>query len=572
MFTTYDLLEQVRDSVREYQGDAITDEQIFRKLNMAYAFAYNALIKQNDTLFSKFKYITVNPNVSKYELPKFMHSRRIERVYYPVPVVDPSQPINYTEIPRCDISRITDFMAPRYSTYYPLRWTQTENFILFAPPPRIGTVMKMLYTPALIPLANVQGQIAEIEGDELVLDRTPQADMLSAINVTGQNFISITDEVTGELKALYPYKEINGVSVFLGDSFNRNNVKTIEMRRCRKYTPATGITYDPIAKTCMILLNSNPVGYVKQGDTLEIKRQASGSYNITDSLESDTDFYDPPEYSLPDNTFTQGGEVLTVTSNSITWQDDAVVPDFTNGYPTGFDDGTFTGALTTMVNGTYLSQSIVLVTCAVSHGLPIGRVFKLNIAGTGTNCDGTRKCVATSVGQIAILQASFTGTYNNAGTWAMYQYTSLVVTTGWPQIYDVSPGNPKIDMINLFAGSPYTYTAQDAKTDDTPAPDEVIGNGLSTKYDHKNDINPGDYVTLGLSTATPLLPELLAEFLVFYCVITLKSSINETDPKVDAVLREKLMEIKSDNDGRIMNLQFDPVPYFGVNGYGRSIR
>ena len=68
MFNVSELIEQVRDSVHEYDSSPMSDDKIVRRLNRAYSFAYNYLVKMNHSLFSGFKYITVKTDIGEYRI------------------------------------------------------------------------------------------------------------------------------------------------------------------------------------------------------------------------------------------------------------------------------------------------------------------------------------------------------------------------------------------------------------------------------------------------------------------------------------------------------------------------
>lgn len=572
MFTSSDLIQLVRDSLHEYDQSPISDDKIMTKLNLAYTFAYNSLIKSNDSLFARWKYITIKPLISYYDLPKDMYNRRIERIWTPVPIYDPSKPMIWGEVERCDPSEIPNFQTQRFPTYYALRWTQMDDKVVIAPPPNAASVLRYYYTPAIIPMAAVEGQITEIVGNKITLDKTPSEAMMNNVSISGHNCISFSDEISGSVKALYPYNEINGYEVFLSANFNRATLRGKEVRKCYALNPATGIQYNPLTKECSCIFNSPVAGKVAIGDFIETSRIPSSGYNILDTVETDTDFYQPAEYTLPSNTFTKGCRVTAVTTSGITWYDPDVSPDFTNGYPTGFDDGTFTGTFTSMAVGTLYATPVVLFDCTEPHRLTVGNVYKLNISGTGTSVEGTKQCIPTGTMQIAILTPLFTGVFSGSATWTMYQYPSFAVTTGWPSIYDISPGHPRVEMLSIYIGSPFCYESRDTAGEDIPSYEDIIGTGITGTYDHKNDIKVGDWVTLGYSRAIPHSVEILAEFLVFYCTITMKSGLNETDPEMLAILKEKLSEIKSDDDGRNLMLKMQAAFQPGVAHYGRGRR
>jgi hypothetical protein len=571
MFNTSELIMQARGAIHEYDQGPITDEHIVMKLNRAYSFAYNQLVSSNQSLFSEWKYLTVKQQISSYPLPKDMFNRRIHNIYVPVPSYDTAKPSGWVEIQRADPADITHYQSRRLTVYYPYKWTQIGENLVIAPTPIADTVLKLQVTQALVPLAKLQGQITEIRGNILFLDRSPDADASANVNRKGMNLISISDEMTGRVKALYPYSEIDGESITLSDNFNRDAVREKRIRRAYATTNATKIEYDPLTKECLALLNANPSSYISVGDTVEVQRSASGSYNIRDTLVTADDFYMPPEYTLGDNTFTVGCKVTEVGNNYIKWQDASCVPDFENGYPYGFSDGTFNGNVTTVSAGLIQGNAVILLDTATPHRLTLNRMFKIDFSGTGTDMDGTQRVIPTGASQLAVLVASYTGVFT-PGLWSLYQYSPNYVITGWPIIYAIAPGTPLVNMIDIYAGTPNTFSILPERTDDTPDEESIIGNGITGIYDHANDVKVGDWVSLGYSTAMPVHSDLLDELLIFYCSITLKSGLNESDPEMLAILKEKVASLFSDTDGRNLAIEMQRPYIRSTSNAGRGVR
>lgn len=562
MFNTSELIEQVRDSVREYDSSPMTDESIMRRLNRAYSFCYNYLIKLNHSLFSGFKYITLKPGISEYTLPKDCYNKRFHEVFVS------SDGDEWAYVQRCDPSAITKYLG-RLSIG-PLFWTQAGEKLIVAPAADRNSVLKAMITLPLIPLAKVQGQITEIKGDKLYLDRSPDAEAMAAINQTGKNLISISDEVTGKVKALYPFSEADGESITLSDTFNRTDIRERPIYKAVRFAPYGAIFLDTTTGIITCNLEANYTSLINVGDTLELQRIAPGNYNIIEAIEEDDDFYNPPEYEIGDNTFSTTVKVIEITPVRIRFQDTAAVPDFVNGYPYPYD-ASFTGSVVAVSASVSGGNPVMILETATTHNLTPQKLVKLNISGTGTSLDGTKKCRAVSVNQIMVYQASYTGVFV-PGTWTVYQYSSLVITTGWPKIYDVSPGTPLIEMIQLYQGTPNTYLAIPEKTEDLPEPHMVIGDGIETAYDHDNDVKVGDWVTLGYSTGIPVHSDLIEEMLIYYSSLTMKSSINETDNEMLAILKEKVSEIGSDTDGRNLAIEMRKPYQQRVASSGRTTR
>lgn len=545
MFNVSELIQQVRDSVREYDSEAMDDQSIVRRLNRSYSYAYNYLIKLNHSLFSGFKYITLTPNVGEYRLPRDCFNKRIHEVYIS------SDGGEWGYVKRCEPAVITKYLGK--SVTGPIYWTQAGEKLLLAPAPTNATVIKCLITLPLIPLAKVQGQITDIRGDKLYLDRSPDKEAIAAVNETGRNLISISDEVTGKVKALYPFSEVDGESITLSDTFNRTDIRDRPIYKALRFAPYGAIFYDTVTKIITCNLETNITSLVKVGDTIELQRIAPGKYNIVEALESDEDFYNPPEYEIGANTFSATVKVTEILPYRISFTDEEAVPDFIDGYP--YPHTALTGGTIPAVGGATIGGNpVIILETGMAHGLVPGKVIKLNIIGTGTSLDGTRKCIPFSTNQVAVYVPSYTGTFA-PGTWNVYKYSDLVITTGWPKIYDVSPGSPLIEMIQLYQGTPNTYLARPQRTEDLPSPNMVTGDGISTAYDHDDDVKVGDWVTLGYSTGMPVHSDLLDEMLIYYASLTMKSSINETDNEMLAILKEKVSEIGSDTDGRNLEIE-----------------
>jgi len=60
--------------------------------------------------------------------------------------------------------------------------------------------------------------------------------------------------------------------------------------------------------------------------------------------------------------------------------------------------------------------------------------------------------------------------------------------------------------------------------------------------------------------------------LIYYAAITMKSSINETDNEMLAILKEKVSEIGSDTDGRNLAIEMRKQAVNRVANTGRGVR
>jgi hypothetical protein len=450
------------------------------------------------------------------------------------------QPFNYVAIEKVDPRQFSKYDAPRARTPMPLVWAQVRNELYIAPPPLISTKVRFLATPDLVPLAKVEGVIMEFSGNILTLDRAPTATLSTYLNALGMNFISICDGTTGEVKACYTYEGINGVEITLGSGSPRTSVKGQEVRKCYEHS-GFKLEYTALTKSISATVNSQIVS-VSVGDYVEISDVAVAGtrYNIEEVRETDADFYDPPEYEAPAVSFTRGGLVTAVSANSITWSEPTATPPFTNGYPT--EATVFSGALDgTLTDSTYNSYPVKRVTMSVAHGLTVGKVYKVTIANTDVAAiNGLKKIIPDTATSFVILVSSSVGVFNPAtATWALYQYPVQYVETGWPALRDVSPSYPPLATASITVNTPYIYSLKPDRSNNDP-----------DIYDHMNDIAMDDVVCWGYGTGIPIIPEAYHESLVQYAVLTVKSSMNETDNEVAALLKELFTSMKGDTAGR----------------------
>ncbi len=534
------MITAIREQALEFDHDPVSDEGILRRVNFAYNFAYNHFAKSDEALYAKYFYVTLQFGLSEYDIPKDLWGKRVVQLEAPTPPQEGYQPFNFVPIDRVDPQSFPKYDSPRARTLLPLVWTQRGNKICVAPPPLVRTRCRLLGIPSLPPLGLVEGLIQEIDGDLLTLDRAPTDTLSKNINSLGQNIVSICDGVTGEVKALYPYSEINGNTIRLSDNTNKTNIRSKEVRKLQTHS-ITSISYNPASKS-LTATTTGTISGVAIGDFIELSYllDAGGNYNIVDALTDDSDFYDPPEFVAPTSPISRGGRVTAVSANSITWTDDAAVPTLINGYmnpPGAATSGTVTAASVVA----YLGQNVVEVTFGAAHGLAVGALHKVVIAGTGPALDGTRKVIVKDATKVYVLQSTLVGAFV-AGTWALYQYPGAM--TGWPALTAVDVGTPSVFFAQIAIKSPYTYTLLPAKTNNDP-----------DAYDHANDILIDDIVVWGYATAIPIIPEAYHEVLVQWAVMTLKSSLNETDNEMAALLKENITSMKGDTAGRKLGVR-----------------
>lgn len=552
-----EMITAVREQALEFDSDPISDEGILRRLNFAYSYAYNHFVKSNDSLFAKYYYFSLQAGLSQYDLPKSLFGKRIESFECPTPPQSGYQPFAYAPIDRIDPQSFTRYDAPRGRTLLPSAWTQMRNKLWVAPPPLIASKVRMLATPSLVPLGLLEGSVVGFQGDTISLDKAPTATLSTNLAAVASNIISISDGTTGEVKAVYVYEGINGTDIQLGSASVRTEIKGQPVRKCYSHA-AYKLTYDAANKTITVD-TTTPILEVAVGDYIEVQMNANpgGLYNIEDDLEDDTDPYDQPEYEMPAAsivsggktvmTFTRGGKVVAVSDYSITWSDTNASPTFIDGFVA--EATVFSGDLTLVETVLYNNLSVVRAVSAVNHGLTIGKQYKMTMLDTGVaTLDGKQKIVPDTAYSFVVLMVPpvLTGFNASTATWSLYKYGSSYVTTGWPALKDVSPSSPPIATLSLSVLSPYVYTLKPYRTDNDP-----------DVYEHSDDIAIDDNVCWGWATGVPIIPEAYHEALVQYAVLTLKSSLNETDNEVAALLKELFVTMKGDTAGRRLGTRIE---------------
>ena len=542
---TDEMVAQVRDQMLEFDVDPVTDKAILSRLNFGYQFCYNHLIKSNDSLYAKWVYFLVSPNLSYYTIPKYLWGKRIEALEAPTPPQTGYEPFNYVAIDRRDPQTIGRYDSPRARTLMPMAWTQIRNKLLMVPPPLVSTRMRMLVSPDAPVLARVEGIVLDFKGNKLIVDREV-VDLQTNLTKKNFNFLSICDYMTGEVKAIYPYTALGTYDattgeqeITLGSALTVSEYGGKAFTKCYSYA-VSKVDYDPVTKYVTLTTTSTITG-VAQGQVIEASLDVTpgDSYNIVDTLIDATNFYDPPEYVIPADTTTRAVTVVAVTANTITWMDPTFVPSFINRYPSP-PGAAYVGNLSAAVNATYLTMPVVQVDLATPHGLTLGQVAKITFAATAdANLTGTLKCIPTGTNRLIVLISALAGVWGGAGTATLYQYPAVNVGTGFPAITEVSSTNAVALTLRASAQSPYAVAQLPAQTTNDPS-----------TYDHDNDVVVGDVVVYGYATGVPLLPQPYHQILVEWASLVAKSALNETDAEVTAILKEMLNDIKSDTAGR----------------------
>jgi hypothetical protein len=542
---TDEMVAQVRDQMLEFDVDPVTDRAILSRLNFGYEYCYNHLVKSNDSLYARWKYFIVSPGLSSYTLPKNLWGKRVEQLEAPNPPQTGFEPFNYTPIDRRDPQSMSRYDSPRARTLLPSVWTQIRNKLVIAPPPIVPSKLRYLVTEAIPPLAAVEGIILDFEGDKLTLDRD---DTYLAANLAKRNFnfLSICDYMTGEVKAVYPYEAVGTYDdtlgervITLGKAIGISEYFGQAITKCYSYA-VSKVDYVVATKTVTITTTDTVEG-IALGDTIEASLDVTegDTYNIVDTLVDDTNFYDPPEYTIPVDTTTRRVVVTAISANSISWVDDTLVPTFVDRYPSP-PGATFTINLAAAANGTYLTQPVVNVTLAAPHGLTVGRVTKITFAATAdANLTGTLKCIPTGANTLVVLISALAGVWGGAGNATLYQYPALNVGTGFPAITELSSTNAAQLTLRASGSSPFAIAQKPAVTTNDP-----------DAYDHDYDVAVGDVVVYGFGTGIPILPAPYHQILVEWASLVAKSALNETDAEVTAILKEMMVDLKGDTAGR----------------------
>jgi hypothetical protein len=234
---------------------------------------------------------------------------------------------------------------------------------------------------------------------------------------------------------------------------------------------------------------------------------------------------------------------MAVSTYSITWYDPDAVAPFIGGYPNPPGVAS-AGTLSALATDVYLGQNVVKATCAAPHGLEVGRLYKVTLAGTGTTADGLQKVVVKSATELWVLLPTLTGAFVPGSAWTLYQYAG--VGTGWPELREVALSTPIVQTVQIAVKSPYTFTLLPSRTNNDPE-----------AYDPANNVLLDDIVVWGLGTAVPIIPEAYHECLAQYAILTLKSSLNESDSEVAALLKEMFTSMKGDTSGRRLGCRME---------------
>lgn len=546
IMNTADLIQCVRDQVAEHDAAPLTDEAILRRLNFGYSYIYNHMIKSNDSMFTKFDYLDVTPGRVQYPLPKYLHGKRIEQIEYAMPPQNSFAPVVYNRLMKVDPQSFFQADLPQIRILVQQLWTQIGNDIWFAPPPSTASKFRLLITPTLVPLGLLQGKITDITGSTITIDRGIRTDMVDALGITNQNFFTVSCGMTGRVKGIFGYESADNTTITLGRCSSRT---TVNMEPITQVTTLDiGLmTYDPLTQVITAeVLSGNGTSF-NAGDKIEILQTLTvgTSVNIDEALTDDSDFYARPEYTVPQLPLTRGGTVINSSSFAISWLDSSYTPQFVNGYR-GATGIARTGTFNACANYTHEGQPTVKLTTVSAHGLTLNEVWKINVAGTNTNCDvAGLKVIPISATELVALVNGLVGVYSGAGTFTEYQFTNI--TTGTPRYKSCTYGTPTLPSTEVYRNSPYTLANG---VFDVTSRDPSV-------YKQENNIEIDDLITLGYTTGAPIVPESMMEILVHWAVLTLKSSLNESDTEVAAFLKENLKELAGDNSGRNLSIYLE---------------
>lgn len=210
---TLELENIIRDQMLEYSTNPFDSTYITRILNSAQRFAYNVLVKSNDTYFAQEHLLAVTPGDSEYDMPvDGLWQKRIEAVFVPLPPNQSPEPISWQRINMRTFAQTAPFQTSRIRTYVPECWSVLNNKFYLFPKPLVGYTARLIISRRLIPLGTLGGNIISTGTNTLVLDQLNDPEIDANKAIPNAAFISVCDYITGELKGLYSYNAVDTVT------------------------------------------------------------------------------------------------------------------------------------------------------------------------------------------------------------------------------------------------------------------------------------------------------------------------------------------------------------------------
>jgi len=285
---TNDLITEVRHGLIEYQTAVVSNSLIISMLNQAYRKLYNHYTRADDNMFGEIHELSITQGTRIYDLPRNLWSKRIDYLQVPLPN-DNAKAYDY--VPKIDAKQSHKYNLPQAFSIVPYAWQQLGSQIEIFPKPQIDFTARLIIQPRLIPLAETQGTTLSFATPVITcvedLSNT-FADYASLTN--GNNYLSVCDGVTGDLKGVYAFTSVTSNLITLSAPGLRASVKGEDLSSpsadsdiilddvvtygLSTGVPITGEAFDEFLVKYAVLtikssLNENDQSYAKQIEELK---------------------------------------------------------------------------------------------------------------------------------------------------------------------------------------------------------------------------------------------------------------------------------------------------------------
>jgi hypothetical protein len=209
---TLELESLVRDQTLEYDQSPCDPQYIVRLLNGCYSYVYNHFVKSNDMLFAQEHLMQISAGTSEYELPKNLWNKRVEQVEVPSPVQESMTPWGYVKIPIVSRKEAFPYISSKIRTYFPQVVSIMNNVIGFYPLPLTSFTAHLIINRRIPALGIFGGRITALGNNVITVESLNDPRINANKAVPSLAFISISDQLTGEIKAMYSYSAVDTVA------------------------------------------------------------------------------------------------------------------------------------------------------------------------------------------------------------------------------------------------------------------------------------------------------------------------------------------------------------------------
>jgi len=250
---TNELIEEVRNGLVEYQTVVISDEVIISNLNHAMRKVYNHYTRADDNMFGVVHELPILVNERIYELPKTLWSKRVDYMQVPTPGDNAK---GYVAIEKIDAKRSHKYNLPDAYSTIPWAWSQLGNEIELYPRPQRALTARLIVQPRLVPLAKTEATVLSFTSPTITCTESVSAEFIArATSATGENYLSICDGLTGELKHLVRYTAALNNSITVAAPGVRASAKGVNLSALAALTDLTiddTITYQYSSGTSIL--------------------------------------------------------------------------------------------------------------------------------------------------------------------------------------------------------------------------------------------------------------------------------------------------------------------------------